>query len=134
MALAPWNVLAGGKIRTDAEEQKRRETGEKGREVFAAGWERTPDERKVCLALEKVAGEIGAKSITAGVFRFLVLFCRVTFAYIRGSRYRVRVAEDSLRLPHHRRTQGRAPVQQSRGTGNQPVAQADRVPGEHLAT
>ena len=30
MALAPWNVLAGGKIRTDAEEQKRRETGEKG--------------------------------------------------------------------------------------------------------
>lgn len=30
MALAPWNVLAGGKIRTDAEEARRRETGEKG--------------------------------------------------------------------------------------------------------
>ena len=30
MALAPWAVLAAGKIRTDAEEQKRRETGEKG--------------------------------------------------------------------------------------------------------
>ena len=30
MALAPWNVLAGGKIRSDAEEQKRRETGENG--------------------------------------------------------------------------------------------------------
>lgn len=30
MALAPWNVLAGGKIRSDAEEQRRRETGEKG--------------------------------------------------------------------------------------------------------
>jgi len=29
MALAPWNVLAAGKIRTDAEEQRRRETGEK---------------------------------------------------------------------------------------------------------
>ena len=30
MALCPWNVLAAGKIRTDAEEDKRRETGEKG--------------------------------------------------------------------------------------------------------
>ena len=30
MALSPWNVLAAGKIRTDAEEDKRRETGEKG--------------------------------------------------------------------------------------------------------
>ena len=30
MALAPFNVLAGGKVRTDAEEQKRRETGENG--------------------------------------------------------------------------------------------------------
>lgn len=30
MALAPWNVLAAGKIRTDEEEERRRETGEKG--------------------------------------------------------------------------------------------------------
>ncbi len=30
MAICPWNVLAAGKIRSDAEEQKRRETGEKG--------------------------------------------------------------------------------------------------------
>lgn len=30
MALAPWNVLAGGKIRTDAEELERAQTGEKG--------------------------------------------------------------------------------------------------------
>ena len=30
MAIAPFAVLAAGKIRTDAEEQKRRETGEKG--------------------------------------------------------------------------------------------------------
>ena len=30
MALAPWGVLGGGRIRTDAEEQRRRETGEKG--------------------------------------------------------------------------------------------------------
>lgn len=30
MALAPWYVLATGKIRTDEEEDKRRATGEKG--------------------------------------------------------------------------------------------------------
>ena len=30
MALAPWNVLAAGKIRTDEEEEQRRKTGEKG--------------------------------------------------------------------------------------------------------
>ena len=30
MALMPWNVLASGKIRSDAEERRRRETGENG--------------------------------------------------------------------------------------------------------
>lgn len=30
MAIAPWNVLAGGKIRTDAEEEERRQSGENG--------------------------------------------------------------------------------------------------------
>ena len=30
MALAPWNVLEGGKIRSDEQERQRQETGEKG--------------------------------------------------------------------------------------------------------
>lgn len=29
-------------------------------------WERAEDERKVCLALEKVAAEVGTDSVTAG--------------------------------------------------------------------
>ena len=66
MALAPWDVLAAGKIRTDAEEAARRETGENGRVVLNPNWERTPDERKVCAALEVVAGQVGATSIQAG--------------------------------------------------------------------
>jgi len=66
MALCPWNVLAGGKLRSDAEEQRRKETGEKGRDVFGKGWERTEEETKMSRALEKVAGEIGAKHITSG--------------------------------------------------------------------
>lgn len=66
IALAPWGVLGGGKIRTDAEEERRRKTGENGRTVMGPQWERTEHEKKVSKALEKVAEEIGAKSITAG--------------------------------------------------------------------
>lgn len=68
MALAPWNVLASGKLRTDEEEARREATGEKGREVarFTPDWHRNEDERKVSHALEKVAREVGAKHITSG--------------------------------------------------------------------
>lgn len=66
MALAPWNVLAGGKIRTDVEEETRRQTGEKGRVLLDPNWERNEQEIKVCKALEKVAKEVGAKHITSG--------------------------------------------------------------------
>ena len=67
MALAPFGVLASGKIRTDAEEEKRRQTGEKGQQVFGSGWERNEREKEVCKALKKVAAEIGAKHIGAGM-------------------------------------------------------------------
>lgn len=65
MALAPWNVLAAGKFRTDEEEEKRAASGEKGRGMFGE-WKRNEKEKLVCTALEKVAGEVGTKSITAG--------------------------------------------------------------------
>lgn len=68
MALAPWNVLAGGKIRTDEEEERRRQTGENGRTQFNPEWERNDKEKKICKALEKVAAEIGAKHITSGMY------------------------------------------------------------------
>ena len=69
LALAPWDVLGGGKIRSDAEEARRRETGEKGRTIFNPDWERTEEERKVCLVLEQIAKEVGAETITAGASR-----------------------------------------------------------------
>ena len=73
MALAPWKVLAGGKIRTDEEEEKRRQTGEKGRTFGLSPsivWERNENEKTVCKALEKVAAEIGAKHITSGIYYY----------------------------------------------------------------
>jgi len=65
LALAPWGVLGGGKIRTNAEEARRRETGEKGRTAFNPNWERSPAEKNVCDALEEIAKEVGTESITA---------------------------------------------------------------------
>ena len=66
MAIAPWDVLNGGRFRTDAEEEHRRQTGEKGRTLLTPNWERTEDEKKMCKALEKVAKEVGTEHITAG--------------------------------------------------------------------
>ncbi|KAF9041389.1 NADP-dependent oxidoreductase domain-containing protein [Panaeolus papilionaceus] len=84
MALAPWNVLAAGKIRSDEEEERRRQTGEKGRMTFNPEWERTDEEKKVCQALEKVAGEIGAKHITSVAIAYLMHKTPYVFPIIGG--------------------------------------------------
>lgn len=83
MAIAPWNVLAGGKIRTDAEEQRRLESGERGRTTFG-DWKRTETERNVSQALEKVAQEIGAKSITSVAIAWIMQKVPYVFPIIGG--------------------------------------------------
>jgi len=65
LALAPWGVLGGGKIRTNAEEARRKESGEKGRTIISPNWERSPEEKKVCDVLEEIAMEVNCESITA---------------------------------------------------------------------
>jgi aryl-alcohol dehydrogenase-like predicted oxidoreductase len=65
LALAPWGVIGGGRIRTNAEEARRKESGEKGRTLLNPNWERTPAEKKACDVLEEIAKEVGTKSITA---------------------------------------------------------------------
>lgn len=72
MALAPWSVLAGGKLRMDAEEQRRIETGEKGRRILSNDWLRDDKEKAMSAALEKVAGEVSAKSITSVAIAYLM--------------------------------------------------------------
>ncbi|CAA7269985.1 unnamed protein product [Cyclocybe aegerita] len=84
MALAPWNVLAAGKIRTDAEEEKRRQTGEKGRTLLDPSWERNDKEKKVCAALEKVAAEVGAKHITSVAIAYLMQKTTYVFPILGG--------------------------------------------------
>lgn len=67
LALTLWNVLAAGHIRTDAEEEARRQTGENGRS-WSGSWERNENEKRMCKALEEVAAQVGAKNIASGMF------------------------------------------------------------------
>ncbi|CAA7268843.1 unnamed protein product [Cyclocybe aegerita] len=84
MALAPWNVLAGGKFRTDAEEERRRQTGENGRVIMDPVWERSDTEKKISAALEKVAGEVGAKHITSVAIAYVMQKTTYVFPIIGG--------------------------------------------------
>ncbi|KAL0060737.1 putative aryl-alcohol dehydrogenase aad14 [Marasmius tenuissimus] len=84
MALAPWGVLGGGKLRTDAEEERREQTGEEGRKVFTDEWRRTPDEVAISRALEKVADGIGAKSITSVAIAYVMQKTTYVFPIIGG--------------------------------------------------
>ncbi|KAI0372440.1 Aldo/keto reductase [Pilatotrama ljubarskyi] len=85
LALAPWNVLAAGRIRTDEEEERRRQTGEKGRRTITRpDWERTDDEKKVCKALEEVAKQVGAKSIQAVAIAYVMQKTPYVFPIIGG--------------------------------------------------
>ena len=104
MALAPWNVLAGGKFRTDAEEEQRRVTGEDGRKLINPSWERTEIERKVSGLLEKVAKEVGTKSITAGKYASRNSTTSTDPSLCSG--HSLCHAQSTLRFPHHWRAQG----------------------------
>ena len=83
MALAPWNVLAGGKVRTDAEEERRLASGENGRSTLG-DWKRNENERKVCLELEQVAKEVGAKSITSVAIAWIMQKAPYVFPIVGG--------------------------------------------------
>jgi len=55
-----------------------------GREIFVAGWERTPEEREVCLALEEVAKQVGTKNITAVAIAYVMQKTPYVFPIIGG--------------------------------------------------
>ena len=84
LAVAPFGVLASGHIRTDEEEDRRRETGEAGRTLLGQKWERTPAERAVCQALERVGKEVGAQHITAVAIAYVMQKAPYVFPIIGG--------------------------------------------------
>ncbi|TFK26839.1 aryl-alcohol dehydrogenase [Coprinopsis marcescibilis] len=84
MALAPWGVLAFGKFRTDAQEEERIKSGENGRTLFFPEWKRNEAERAASLALEKVAKEVGATSITSVAIAYVMHKAPFVFPIIGG--------------------------------------------------
>lgn len=83
IALTLWNVLAGGHIRTDADEEARSISGEKGRSLLG-DWQRNESEKKMCAALEKVAEQVGAKHITAVAIAYTMHKAPFVFPIIGG--------------------------------------------------
>ncbi|KAF8591648.1 Aldo/keto reductase [Ramaria rubella] len=84
LALAPWSVLGGGRIMSDEEEKRRKETGEHGRKVMGPDWERTPTEVKVSHKLEEIAKIVGAKHITSVAIAYVMHKTPYVFPIIGG--------------------------------------------------
>ncbi|KAF5335278.1 hypothetical protein D9611_011761 [Ephemerocybe angulata] len=85
MALAPFSVLHGGKLRSDAEEEARRTSGEKGRHMpWQTQWERTPEEKAVCDKLEKVREEVGVKSLSSVAIAYVMHKAPFVFPVLGG--------------------------------------------------
>ena len=81
LALAPWNVLAGGKLRSDAEEARREASGEKGRSVMSPSWKRNEVEKKVSGVLQKIAVEVGLDGDNVGAVAIAYLLQKTPYVF-----------------------------------------------------
>lgn len=70
MALAPWDVLGGGKFQTQKQLEERKKNKEGLRSMM--GGDQTDTEAKISATLEKVAEEIGDVSITAVALAYVM--------------------------------------------------------------
>ena len=52
--------------------------------VFGSNWERTPEERKVCQALEEVAKQLGTKNIRAVAIAYVMQKTTHVFPIVGG--------------------------------------------------
>ena len=108
MALAPWNVLAGGKLRTDEEEKRRMETGEKGRVVnifLQIGFVTKMNEKSAVFS--KKSQRWSAQSILLQVSLRLACFFFSMLNHLILSGYCILNAESSICLSYCRWTQSR---------------------------
>ncbi|KAF9021986.1 Aldo/keto reductase [Hymenopellis radicata] len=86
LALAPWDVLGGGKFMTDAEEEARAKSGEKGRAIngLRQSWQRNDAEKTISAALEKVAKEVGTTNVRAVAVAYVMQKTPYVFPTIGG--------------------------------------------------
>ncbi|KAK7464064.1 putative aryl-alcohol dehydrogenase aad14 [Stygiomarasmius scandens] len=90
LAIAPWGVCGRGKFRSSAEEEQRRQSGEKGMSFL--GQERTQDEIKVSNALEKVANDLGAKNLRSVAIAYVLQATPYVFPIIGGRKPEILIA------------------------------------------
>ncbi|KAK9895708.1 Aldo/keto reductase [Cystobasidium minutum MCA 4210] len=83
MALAPWNVLGGGKFQTKEQIEERKKQGEGLRSIMGSG-EQSEQEEKISAALEKVRSEVGGKSITAVALAYVLQKQPYVFPIVGG--------------------------------------------------
>ncbi|RAH79136.1 aryl-alcohol dehydrogenase [Aspergillus japonicus CBS 114.51] len=83
MAVAPWDVLGGGKFQTQKAMAARRESGEGLRKMMGSGAQ-SEDEVRMSEALGKVAAELGIESVTAVALAYVLAKYPNVFPVVGG--------------------------------------------------
>ncbi|KAI1614632.1 aryl-alcohol dehydrogenase [Exophiala viscosa] len=82
MALAPWDVIGGGKFQSKKQIEERKSKGEGLRSLM--GGDQTSQEEKISAALEKVASEHGDASLSAIALAYVMQKTINVFPIIGG--------------------------------------------------
>ncbi len=83
MALAPWDVMGGGRFQSKKAMEERRKNGE-GIRSFVGASEQTDAEIKISEALAKVAEEHGTESVTAIAIAYVRSKAKNVFPLVGG--------------------------------------------------
>ncbi|CAI4722150.1 CQS_1a_G0043730.mRNA.1.CDS.1 [Saccharomyces cerevisiae] len=83
MALAPWNVMGGGRFQSKKAMEERKKNGE-GLRTFVGGPEQTELEVKISEALNKIAEEHGTESVTAIAIAYVRSKAKNVFPLVGG--------------------------------------------------
>lgn len=83
MAIAPWDVLGGGKFQSKKSMDERKKNKEGLRSMMGNG-EQTEDEVKISEALSKVASEHGIESVTAVALAYVMQKTPHVFPIVGG--------------------------------------------------
>ncbi|CAI4967339.1 AVN_HP_G0111670.mRNA.1.CDS.1 [Saccharomyces cerevisiae] len=83
MALAPWDVMGGGRFQSKKAMEERKKNGE-GLRTFVGGPEQTELEVKISEALNKIAEEHGIESVTAIAIAYVRSKAKNVFPLVGG--------------------------------------------------
>jgi aryl-alcohol dehydrogenase-like predicted oxidoreductase len=83
MALAPWDVIGGGKFQSKKQIEERKKAGEGLRSMMGQS-EQSAQQAKVSAALEKVAGEHGIESLSTIALAYVIQKTPNVFPIIGG--------------------------------------------------